>query len=519
MIPTATKKGTSFKGAAAYFLHDKNANTNERVEFTQTQNLPTNDPEKAWKMMAYTAMHQSEIKRSAGGVAKGRKLTQPVYTYSLSWHPTQKPEKEHMIEAGLKTLKILGLCDHESIMVAHNDEPHPHMHLIVNRVHPETGIAAKLSNDHLKLSKWAEKYERDHGKILCEQRVKNNERRRNGDFVKHREALNKAEFYRWQREKVNQACNQRQKDAKNLSSIHKKQRDKLFNAKENIVDHRRKELKELSRPFWASMFRQQKQERLELQEAKSSAFGRLSYYIKNRNQERQHGTLDIKKGLVSGACNAVINFKGLENDLNKKQEQKRKAFAQDITQQSRIALKQINNEYIRDLENLKSRQVKEENLMKSRHSEESKKRASDIASGRTKDEFNRIKRAQALRDEYNKKSAGKPTGVKEEFNKKQQKPPDIQKDFRTARYMKQQQERNKTDDLKKPREVKKEDRTFRYVNDNRRVDKGENPEKETDMKKDFRKSRYLPDHQEKDKDRGRFTNRGTSKDTGMDREL
>ena len=48
------------------------------------------------------------------------------------------------------------------------------MHVIVNRVHPATGKAATLSNSKLKLSQWAEAYERGRGKILCPQRVENN---------------------------------------------------------------------------------------------------------------------------------------------------------------------------------------------------------------------------------------------------------------------------------------------------------------------------------------------------------
>jgi len=47
MVPKVAKSGASFKGAALYYLHDKQANTNERVAFTQTVNLPTNDPDRA----------------------------------------------------------------------------------------------------------------------------------------------------------------------------------------------------------------------------------------------------------------------------------------------------------------------------------------------------------------------------------------------------------------------------------------------------------------------------------------
>ena len=48
-------------------------------------------------------------------------------------------------------------------------------------------------------------------------------------------------------------------------------------------------------------------------------------------------------------------------------------------------LKEINNEYARNLRKLKKNQTKELTLMKARHSEESKKLAKDITSGKTND--------------------------------------------------------------------------------------------------------------------------------------
>ncbi len=58
------------------------------------------------------------------------------------------------------------------------------MHVVVNRVHPETGKAATLSNSKLVLSKWAQEYEQQQGQIVCPQRVENNARRMKGEFVR-----------------------------------------------------------------------------------------------------------------------------------------------------------------------------------------------------------------------------------------------------------------------------------------------------------------------------------------------
>ena len=191
MVPAITACGRSFRGAALYYLHDKRRDgeaerlTADRVAWVETVNLPTGDPERAWRIMAHTALAQAELKAAAGIKATGRKLAKPVFAYSLAWHPGERPTKAQMIEAARSSLEAQGLEEHQAIIVCHDDEPQAHVHIIVNRVHPVTGKAATLSNSKLKLSQWAEGYERKRGKVFCPQRVRNNARRSRGEFVRH----------------------------------------------------------------------------------------------------------------------------------------------------------------------------------------------------------------------------------------------------------------------------------------------------------------------------------------------
>lgn len=195
MIVHVARRGHSFKGAGLYYLHDKGASTTERVEWTHTHNLPTDDPDKALKWMAYTTQSSDRLKAEAGVAMTGRKVSAGcVYAFALSWHPEQKPEKEHMLNAAFTTLERLGLKEHEAVMVAHQDTDHPHVHVICNLISPKDGRTAVPSYDRLSLSKWAEEYEKEDGKIYCEERVKNNEQRREKAkedrqlaLVKHRE--------------------------------------------------------------------------------------------------------------------------------------------------------------------------------------------------------------------------------------------------------------------------------------------------------------------------------------------
>lgn len=183
MVPAISRPGRSFRGAALYFLHDKSepgqarSATSDRVAWTFTLNLPTDDPHDAWRIMAFTAKNQHALKQQAGIKATGRKLERPVFAFSLAWHPDETPTREEMIEAARASLRALGLADHQVLITAHDDEPHPHVHILVNRIDPRTGCAARLSKSKLILSAWAQVYEESRGRVFCKERVENNARR------------------------------------------------------------------------------------------------------------------------------------------------------------------------------------------------------------------------------------------------------------------------------------------------------------------------------------------------------
>ena len=66
--------------------------------------------------------------------------------------------------AALDNLKELGLEGHQALIVAHTGG-HAHVHVIANRINPEKGNPAVLSQSKLKLSRWAEAYERPKGRF------------------------------------------------------------------------------------------------------------------------------------------------------------------------------------------------------------------------------------------------------------------------------------------------------------------------------------------------------------------
>jgi hypothetical protein len=163
MNPAVARHGRSFKGAWQYYLHDAGRDSRNRIAWTETLNMMTEDPDKAWKVMAYTAKVQDRLKEAAGLSRAGRKSEKPVMAYALSWHPGQTPDKDHMAQMAMKSLEILGLEEHEAILVAHTDTPHRHVHVIVNRIHPLTGKVATDSHSYKKLSAFAYEYQKEHG--------------------------------------------------------------------------------------------------------------------------------------------------------------------------------------------------------------------------------------------------------------------------------------------------------------------------------------------------------------------
>jgi len=58
--------------------------------------------------------------------------------YELAWPPGERPTQPQWTDCALHTLRELGYQDHQYMVVAHDDKKHFHIHIMVNKVHPET---------------------------------------------------------------------------------------------------------------------------------------------------------------------------------------------------------------------------------------------------------------------------------------------------------------------------------------------------------------------------------------------
>ena len=175
MIVKIARAGTSFRGAGKYYLHDKRQNgeaarvTSARVGQVEGLNLANDaaaDPEACLSEMAQTAFDQYILQLESGqNVGRFRQMQKPVHHISISWKPEEQVTTAQQMKAARDYLAHMGWDGHQALIVQHTDTEHDHVHIILNGVHPDTGLRL---DDHLskKRSRAFEKsYAQEHGFI------------------------------------------------------------------------------------------------------------------------------------------------------------------------------------------------------------------------------------------------------------------------------------------------------------------------------------------------------------------
>ena len=184
-------RGHSFKALAAYLLNPKD-DAAERVAWFGIENVGTDNPHMAARVMAATAKNADAIKARAGTGRAGRKSEHgAVLHLVMSWAEDETPTAEHQQQAARDLLGALGMDKAQAVLAAHDDNGKPHVHLMVNLIDPETGKQFSLSNDQRRMSDWALAYEKAHGGVRCQQRADNAERRAKGEPTKDRTSLSR----------------------------------------------------------------------------------------------------------------------------------------------------------------------------------------------------------------------------------------------------------------------------------------------------------------------------------------
>lgn len=127
MIGRVYPLGKGFKGLVSYLETGKDGRQKprDRVEWVEFRNLPTRNLRTAACMMAATA----------SASVSGTKTV--VYHFSVSCDPGDPIDPGTLRRVAARIIRDLGLEEHEVLVFAHKDKAHPHLHFVVNRVHPE----------------------------------------------------------------------------------------------------------------------------------------------------------------------------------------------------------------------------------------------------------------------------------------------------------------------------------------------------------------------------------------------
>lgn len=316
--------GHSFKGLDAYCVQGSaEGGGAERLAWVETRNLEV-EPEHAWKVMAATAQAQAVLKQAAGVRAGRASKNGPVLHIVMAFDEDEPTDREAMRQAADELLSVLGADpgrmrgkskplrrqfadEHQVVMYAHRDTGHTHLHLMVNRVHPETGINLPTSNDRLKAQKWALAYSERHGTAdKTPARAENMADREKGEYVKgeKRKSRNVYELEQAIKAAANDndrakavLAKQRKKSAaltlrgRNMAALHAAAWDKLaaaYRERQSALARSlrsrlaaaRSEIREAFRPRWRELARHQEGELATFEALEESFFGRAANAIR-----------------------------------------------------------------------------------------------------------------------------------------------------------------------------------------------------------------------------------------------
>ncbi len=139
MIGKSTSGGRGFHGLVRYLMDGSRENPNpDRVAWAMTRNLLNDDPDLAIRTMRATASRSTRCEK-------------PVYHLVISWRHDENPTDPMMWRVADTTLADLGLDEHQALYVAHKDTDHRHLHIVLNRIHPDSHKAWNRGKDWPKI--------------------------------------------------------------------------------------------------------------------------------------------------------------------------------------------------------------------------------------------------------------------------------------------------------------------------------------------------------------------------------
>lgn len=355
MNPVELGRGRSFKGLAAYLLHDaseeegEKLTSSERVGWTQSFNLNEAQPDKAWRLMASTAMSAPALKAASGLPKGGGVNKKPVYHYTLTWPESDSGKLSPQLQqkAVAESLAALKLEQHQALAIEHTDGDHKHIHVMVNLINPEDGTTPKLSYTKKNLRKWANKFEQTHGLKVTEGSRINEQKRQNGEEVNaRRKPRNVYEQekregdnprLKWLRNQEAQIAKTLQLENKQMKAQHNTQwaalkqgyhahRDALKAAQETAVQSAIDETKAAYKPKWAALFKANREALQNFDAGERSAVAKVFNMGRTYFAARKEGN-NMPDSLLAASMKTERRL-----FVEKGNQQKQKALASELKQ-------------------------------------------------------------------------------------------------------------------------------------------------------------------------------------------
>ncbi|KPX37852.1 TraI/MobA(P) family conjugative relaxase [Pseudomonas savastanoi] len=98
-----------------------------------------------------------------GTSVRSKRTKDPVMHLVLSWSEGEWPTDDQAFDAGNFALAAIGLEGHEYLSAVHRDTNNAHLHIMVNKVHPDTHRVPKMSYSKFTLDKAMRQIEIDQG--------------------------------------------------------------------------------------------------------------------------------------------------------------------------------------------------------------------------------------------------------------------------------------------------------------------------------------------------------------------
>ena len=136
-LAPAKSKAHNVRALADYIAGPNAGGAAEKVEHRGTLNLLNVD-------------HEGQVQEMIDLAETAKRSPQPVQHWIMSWREGEQPTSAQADKAAKMFLDEMGLAGHQALYGLHRDTENWHLHLAVNRVHPETEKLVTVNNgfDH-----------------------------------------------------------------------------------------------------------------------------------------------------------------------------------------------------------------------------------------------------------------------------------------------------------------------------------------------------------------------------------